>query len=411
MAGLLIRNRKAVLVGRRLALATPGCIARCCNGCPLWQLLALCDTSPSCDGTPPPVLFAWICTTVTCLDGSPLTPGRRVYIDGFCWTVTIQQIVIPPSGDYIITGRDPVQCVSGCDDPVCPPRSLWFPGTPCNPANPVVYFCGITQCGRYRASQAVGGGCYKVDPADGGVPLPPGALTSAAIEGPYIDCCSCEPGCRVCPLVTGSISDPTCFLPLDDQGIPAIFSRTCCRSSRACYRVTRMIGTQTFSPAPFEQPRRITNEWLPGTTNPDGSVSGVMRNTREFDTLPTAVQDYPYTLGGCGLCPSFPILPDREPMSLTFTQGAAYVDECRSFDPSLVVTAFSYRYDCGSMSHNSSYRYDAGGRIITTSFLYEAGIIDDDGGTCEGRCIGRGVSAAKRKSTGGCKECGRAPGL
>jgi len=400
---ILIQQRKWVKVGRRIALATPECLALCCGGCPLWRLLALCDTTPRCDGSEPPVLYAWICATVTCTDGSPLNPGRVVSIDGLCWTVQIQQVSRPPIGDHVIQGLDPVQCVSGCDDPACPTPTLWFPGQRCG-GGQTVYFCGIAQCGIYRASQAVGGGCYRVDPSGGGVVLPPNAITSAAIAGPFVDCCSCENVCRVCPLVTGAIDDPTCFGELDEFGIPVIFSRTCCRSARACYRVDRMIGTQTFDPAPFEQPSSIVNEWFPGTTGPDGVQNGYVRNTRIIEGVPL-VTDHPYSLGGCGLCPVFPILPDRDPMSLTFTEGTT-VPECRSSDPSLTVTEWGFAFQCGQMTHRSAYRYDAGGRIITTTFVYEASIIDDDDGVCAGRCVGRGVSAERRKNISTCAGCG-----
>lgn len=401
MAGLLIRNRKALLVGRRLALATPGCIARCCGGCPLWRLLAACNTSPSCNGTPP-ILNAWICATVTCTNGSPLGVGQVVSIDGLCWTVTPQTATRPGNGDLVITGTNPVQCVSGCDDPACPTPATWYRGVPCSPSNPEVWFCGITQCGIYRTQW----GCYKVDPALGGGTPPIGANTASG-GTLYANCCACEVGCSVCPLVEGTITNPACF--------PAgLTDRTCCRSANACLRVQLLRGTQTFDPAPFQQPSRIVNEAINYRVGPGGIQIVDMQNTRTIDGTDFVTVSGPYTIGGCGYCPSLSLIPDRTLMANTFTQGV-YTEDCTRVDvgggPGQIDTTWQNTWECSGQTHRSVYRYNAGNRIITTTFEYAAVIEDADGGTCEGRCVGRGSSAAKRDNAGGCTGCGQSLGL
>lgn len=410
MSGLLIRNRKAVLIGRRLALATPGCIARCCDGCSLWRRLDLCDTSPRCDGSAPPYTSAWICASVTCEDGSPLSVSRVVLIDGLCWTVQTQTATIPPPGSYIITGTEPVQCVSGCDDPACPPPALWYRGVPCNPANPEVWFCSITQCGVYRATV---GGCYRVDPATGGGTPPDGALLSyGGLQ--FVDCCSCESGCIVCPLMGNDVpDDPSCYPP-------DLASRTCCRSTRACERLVRYRGTQVRTLGGVVQVT-IVNEAVNPQTQPDGSVRWQIQQTFTLPGQPPFVQILPNAVVtfGCGGCPQLPWRAPRTYLSDAFTTGSGVIgEECNGYPDggngiSLSVSGWQNNvWSCDGMRQDVTYTYrEPVASVITTRYEYETRIEDDDGGVCAGRCAGRGVSAAQQKSTGGCKGCGRSRGL
>jgi len=409
MPNILVTDRKWVRVGRRIALATPECRARCCNGCPLWRLLSLCDTSPRCDGSPPPVLYAWICETVTCLDGSPLTIGQVVLIDGVCWTVGIQTTTSPPPEDYIISGLDPVQCVSGCDDEACPPPNIWYRGIPCNQSNPEMWFCGITQCGIYND----GRGCYKVDPALGGGPLPPGALYANG-GTLYTNCCTCESGCRVCPLVGGDVNDIECY-PIE------LSNQTCCRSDRACIRLLRYRGTQILS-IQGVQFLTIINEAVNPTTNPDGSVTWLIRNTLLFPNQPPQTQILfgAQITYGCGLCPAWTFRAPRVYLDSGFTGGGTYTEECRGYPDggdgqSVVVSGWSNNsWTCDRQVQDVTYTYTdtVNQRFFVTRFEFEAVIEDDDGGVCAGRCLGRGVSAQRRAATGaGCSGCGKGAGL
>lgn len=406
---LVIGSQLKVQPGRsRLMLRDAAC---CCEGgCPSWRLLAVCDTSPRCDGSPPPVLSAWICTSVTCLDGSPIGIGQVVLIDGICWTAQIQTQPVPPDGAYIIAGLDPVQCVSGCDAPECPTPVTWYRGQPCNPANQPVYFCGITECGIYNA----GTGCYRVDPAMGGGPLPPGALYANG-GTLFLNCCTCESGCRVCPLVDGAVNDDECY-DLD------LANQTCCRSGRACIRLLRYRGTQLLYSGGLLF-LTIVNEAVNPTTNPDGSVTWFIRQTYTPTGQPPQVQILPpptQTTYGCGLCPTWTFRAPRTYLDTSFTGDGTYTEECRGYPDSgdgqsLVVSGWSNNsWTCARQVQDVTYTYTdtVNQRLIITRFEFEAVIEDDDGGVCAGRCIGRGVSAARRAATAsGCSGCGAGAGL
>lgn len=404
---LIVGNQLKIQPGHsRLMLSDAAC---CCDGCNLWRRIVECEPGPTCaGGEPPPPREAWICDTVRCAQfpDEPLWHplNRTILLDGVCWIVTNDVLPQYPPGSIHVEGTDPVDCVglAACANERCPQGELWLEGRPCNPENPVVYFCGVTVCAIYRAQQ---GGCYLVDPSLGYVPLPPGALISNPQAGPFPDCCECEFGCRVCPLVEGAVDDLTCF--------PAgIFDQTCCRSPNACLRVTRMLGVQTFTPPVFSDGgflHSITNEAISFSVDAGGVQRAIVRTTRVIDRgsgpQPEVTQNE-YVTGGCGLCPTFSINPDRGPMEFTFTMGSSYTPECRDFGiPGLTVVQFTNQLSCASQSHRSEYRYERfQGAFTVTRFEFDAAIEDEDGGVCSGRCEGRGVSGAKRGS-GGCRGC------
>ena len=409
MTNILVTDRKWVRVGRRIALATPECRASCCNGCPSWRLLAVCDTSPRCDGSPPPVLSAWICTSVTCLDGSPIGIGQRIAVDGLCWTAQIQTQPVPPPDSYIIEGLEPVQCVDDCYDEACPQPNIWYRGIPCNPANPEMWFCGITECGIYND----GRGCYKVDPSMGGGPLPPGALYANG-GTIYTNCCTCESGCRVCPLVGGAIIDADCY-PLE------ITNQTCCRSDRACIRLLRYRGTQT-SVVGGNVVLVITNEAVNPVSNPDGSVTWRIRQTFAITGQPPQVQLLPDPVQLtylCGMCPSWDLRATRLYQDTSFVRDGTWTEECHGYPDGgdgQVVTVSGWgnnSWTCDRMVQDVTYTYtNSFVQSFITRFEFEAIIEDDDGGVCAGRCLGRGVSAQRRAATGaGCSGCGSGAGL
>lgn len=403
---LVVGNRLALQPGgSRIVLADASC---CCGGCPLWRKLLQCPNSPVCVGEPPPQREIWICDTVVCeTTGEPIFHplGRTVFIDGLCWSVTADTLPVPPPGADVVGDNDPVECIglSACADPRCPQGELFLLGRPCNPANEPVYFCGVTECGIYRSVQ---GTCQLVDPATGYVPAPPGAPTSPN-TGRFLDCCECEPGCAFCPMVDGQVDNPECFPGID-------FTRSCCRSLNACYRVDRIFGRQTFNPpAPAAEGgvlHSITNEVVAFILEPGGIQTANMRNVRRIDFLdgngPQDIVSFYNTglIGACGFCPRFRVFPaERQFAERDFT-GFLPVALCGQQPPGTVLHEFTYRLSCDEQTYILDFTADVG-RLISTRVEIEAHIEETDG-TCAGRCLGRGVSHDRRALTG-CTDCGK----
>ena len=244
-----------LLLTSDLKVADESCTSVCCGGgCPSWYRLVQCPTGPlTCTGGPPPTpRTIYLCTTVTCLDGSPLVPGGTVVLlAGLCWSVQLGTVPTPPVGAEVRPGNDPVRCVSGCTDQACPQGELYYISRPCSPGVPPIAVCGVTAC-EVR-------GCHVLDPATGGIPfsqIPPGTqiFTLADLGPPRQSCCACGPngepagGCWNFPLtepVAGppcyaSTAGQTCCCTRDDDGEPV-----------GTYRVTRCRVTQTMSRPAF----------------------------------------------------------------------------------------------------------------------------------------------------------------
>lgn len=396
---LTIGNRLVVQPGRsRLMLSDASC---CCGGCPFWTRIVSCDSGPNCVGTPSPVIEAWICASVRCIDGRPLVPPLVFLLDGLCWHAELEQQATPPPGAIVVAGLDPVQCVTGCLDPVCPQGELWLFGTPCATGNPTVYFCGVTECGIYRAVQ---GGCYRVDPAGGYIPgpgLPSGALTSPN-TGRFVDCCDCEAGCVRCPLVTGTPNNPACY-PAD------LFDRTCCRSNNSCTHIVRYRATQQQLGVP-NGPVTIVNEAIDPQTGTNGEESWMIRQTFTQGIDPPIVTLLGRrVLAGCGVCPSWSARAPRDGLDTSFS-GFTYADECVGLtgNPSMTVSGWNNNiWACDRQRQDVTYDYQdvTTGRRFITRFEFEATATDSDGGVCNGRCSGRAVSAEQR-AVSGCEGCG-----
>lgn len=411
------RASGVTVAGRLRAVGNdPSC--PCCEpGCPLYRRMVRCDRAGTCFGQPPAVVYAWICDTVLCTTGGPLVAGRVVIIDGICWVVESITAPTPTPGHLVVIGTDPVECVpQGCSDIRCPQESFYVLGTPCNPNQPLVYFCGVTECGIYRRSGTPW--CYRVDPSSGHIPpdqLPPGAITAIG-TGPFASCCDCEPACELCPMVSGAVGNNTCYGPVGPNGIPLIFSQTCCRSARACLYVTTARSSQVFTPSVgFPPLQRVENEYINLIILPNGDQTAQLRNRRYFDGIaqPEETITDIGVVGGCGLCPSFYPNPPRDRLISGFTTGI-FADECIGVNnggqPGQIdVLAWSNSWNCRSSSHLHSYRFISQVlplRTVTTTFEFGFQVVDNDGGVCSGRCAGRALLAPPLTlSTSGCQGC------
>lgn len=195
----------------------------CCGGegCPQWRLLEGCRAGGTCapPGTPRPQL--WICATVVCTNGEPITIADVVYIDNLCWEWTGTGAPTPPAGAMVVTSMDPVPCVSGCDDEVCPPQDYYIRAQLCSGEQTAeeVWVCGVTHCTMRD--------CYLLDPfaPPGPTPLdllPPNALILrlSDLGPPHTNCCDCQVSCQQAPL----------YADLDPANNPCINrpQQTCC---------------------------------------------------------------------------------------------------------------------------------------------------------------------------------------
>lgn len=424
MEPILVKERTWVRVGRRIARATPACLARCCNGCPLWRKLLQCPNGPTCIGEVPPQRELWICDTVRCEDNpneplySPL--NRTVRIDEICWTVTNMTAPVPPLGADIVEGNDPVRCVgfSACADEACPQGELFLLATPCNPSSPPRYFCGVTLCGIYRDSNT--NRCYLVDPATGYIPgrdLPPGSVVGIPANiDPFATCCECNDSleCNVCPKATGAVDEENCYLPLGPGGIPQVLLDSCCRSLQSCNYVTNWRTIQTFNGFPQGVPLTIVMEIVDLQTDTQtGDQTGQIRTTFTYVDRQDVVNGDRITVGGCGDCATLLIRPPRLTENITQT---VYAEECVPPAPTpfqvITVRTWFNRYGCDGQDNIHEYLNvdpDAN-RSITTRFEYNAVIVDTDPtNPCRGQCAGRSKSSAKRGDVVnvGCATCGQ----
>lgn len=399
----------------RAFVADPSC--PCCDGCPSWRLLAVCDTSPRCDGSPPPVLSAWICTSVTCLDGSPIGIGQRIAVDGLCWTAQIQTQPVPPPDSYIIEGLEPVQCVDDCYDEACPQPQSFIRSQPCNSQQFPIYVCGVTECNIYGLAQY---GCHLVDPASGYIPgneLPPGAVVfNASGSQTYGNCCDCAPilGCSSSPMSDPVFNQSGCT----DQPPCYSFPQTCCCESdlqTGAYlgRVRIVEATQTRIDT--YDPGFGTNGAFYGYLGAQ-TIDPVSRNAcyerfirREGFGGPTEVNQLPdlcfadecgwtWWTGFGGHRGLFDGSISRVQCRDCSFGAAGYIDN----------VSIAVNITCTSYSLVNTYTIHDIQNHITSVQSIVLRMRIDGGGSCAGECIGRGVSAQRRAATGaGCSGCNK----
>jgi len=430
MSSILIKERTWVRVGRRIARATPECIARCCNGCPQWRRLDQCDNGPTCLGEDLPEREIWICDTVRCI-GDPDTPlysplNRTVLIDGLCWTVTNVTATAPPPNSDIVEGLDPVQCVgfSACANEVCPQGTLYIRSQPCTSEGTPVYVCGITSCGTYNLSPY---GCAVVDPASGYVPAPPNAIRYNG-DGlvPFVNCCDCtaNSGCirrmvaegpqiaTLCNGVDLVIDDNDCCCEQDENGTP--YGRV--RITDA-YEERRQFW---FSGTPNAFVEAVTGRITGETIDPDTGFACYQR-TDYYEPRPEfGVPVPPFSVvtegfacqgSACGMY--IDAFPNAGPGFSLF----GFVVFLPFFCDGSGISDLSYAYSmtCNSVSMTCSYRYTepppfpgAPSRfyeLFTMRFSAQLVGSRPCGGGCAGRLSAPGNPPILKSS--GCSGCGR----
>lgn len=141
MAKFLVKGRKFMLVGRRLALFTAGCIARCCQSGPpaLFYRLRLCGQPIS--GVPQ---YIAVEVPFEC-GGCPLNAGRIVIYRGHCYVA-----LGPDQCDHPLICADgkceadkllremlePTDLIVAAGDLICKPLSMTCQTVPCVPVVP-----------------------------------------------------------------------------------------------------------------------------------------------------------------------------------------------------------------------------------------------------------------------------------
>lgn len=409
-------------VGRRIARATPACLARCCNGCPLWRKLLQCPNGPTCIGEVPPQRELWICDTVRC-EGNPNEPlysplNRTVRIDELCWTVTNITAPVPPIGADIVEGTDPVQCVgfSACADEECPQGELFILSRPCTPGGTPVYVCGVNRCNTYNLSPY---GCAVVDPSDGYVVPPPNSIIYNA-DGlvPYENCCDC-PAPNGCVHSAGvelsffcDAGNPNDLYTVDDNNC-------CCETdeSNNPFGRVRVIEADEDRMQTWLNPDQFTERarsYISGETI-DSDGNATYERTDYFEPRPQFGQPVPpFSIvtpnwrgygSGCRLAIDSGIRPFN---GYSFF-GTVGITPAACPDANISNVAFSYSVSCNEVFINNSYRY--------TDFLipgviryYEdfsirvrARLVGSR--ACGGGCTGR--SSRPKTTKAGCATCGQ----
>lgn len=408
---VLVRNRSWTKVGRRVALVTPECLSRCCDGCPLWTRVFQCDTGPRCVGGSPPFVEAWICASVTCIDGRPLVAGMVFLLDGVCWTVGIEQDA-NPAGTRI-QGRDPVECVTNCADERCPQGEQWLLSNPCRRLGQRVYVCGVTVCGVYELGQY---GCAIVDPASGYIPgsaLPPNAITfNAGGLTPRPSCCDCIEQVDECE--RRFVAQPSHLansFGACDENPPCLLSvDTCCcerdpETSLFFGRVRLLEATQT---------RR--DIWRPGF-----GISGEFFGYLGAETIDPvtgfALYERFIRREGFGGPPEITRLSDigfgsacgwadNVPMSSSYavfdaSLGRWQCSDCP--DQNIVDVSFNALVTCTEMTILNTYRTVTPNFTQTIENVFRARIINHR--PCGGGCGGRAASSSGLLMLG-CRGCG-----
>lgn len=396
---------------------TIACRSACC-GCADWRRFAQCPTGPlACTGEGPPAQrFLWVCRTVTCLDGSPIDPGRVVLIGGLCW-VAEDVTGIPPAGAEVRLSLDPVECTSGCTDGRCPQGELYYPSRPCSPGVEPIWVCGVTEC--------VIRSCHLLDPATGGVPfdqVPPGAtvVPLGSLGPPQPSCCLCAdpgpPGCLNEWLTDARPSPEDPCYP-DAQGEPYCCCTLVDGVPMGRVRVTAMRTTQVVE-NPNGTPSNngsITIEILPGSESIDasGCATYLVRSTRVGFGLagPEILTSAVRLSWGCARCGFWPLRAPRltgintgggEYQLLVGGEGTEWGLSCVGYDTgpvNLTVEEWSARHRCDGMRQAARYVYVADNypgtpgfdTRITTTFEFEAVVVrwGDEPDTCNQQCGGR----------------------
>lgn len=438
MAGLLRNTRALVRVGRRLALATPDCVARCCNGCQSWLRIVSCPAPDCGDNNPPPSTTAYICSTVRCTNGQPLTPLVVFILDGQCWSVAVAApIPVPPPGSLVVQTLDPVECLpDGCADPRCPQGALYLIGVPCNPVNQPRWFCGVNECGVY----AYNGVCYLIDPATGYVPfadLPQGAVVAAMPQGtPHVpSCCDCETsgGCVRVPIYPPSdpcpyqwVTECCCpFVPFGQLGPNRVRVRQFSFSQNVGYGDGLVHGGRQYQAV-------YTNSIESETIDPVTQCATYTIRHRatwydnDGNVIPSITVDNTFTLtpdcASCGGPVNYVTSGVNDPATsnqIVFGGGFAWRESCESDPPippfsgqRVVVAGWFSRLTCRTFANGFTNVYTAPQmQTITTTYGYLAENVAIDGSPnpCGGGCAGalQSQSNGGGRATQGCAGCGK----
>lgn len=417
----LVDSNGLFLVTRDGFVADDACTSECCSGCPSWRELIRCDQAGASECIPPTQPHAWICSSVKCTSGEPLAAGTVVFIDDHCWVVQPGTQPTPPIGADIIVSLAPVQCVQNCTQTPCPSGDLWYRAIPCSPEREVIYVCGVTRC--------VIRGCYKIDPATGGIPfsqIPPGSITRQLGDlppGESTTCCDCESeACATAPLTIG-------FPDSTDPCYGSAANRTCCcattrdeaglRHAIGRLRTTQWECSQTVSRPGFTL---TTNVYiLPGSRQVDanGCETFIVESSQTFNGgSPTIVDGQRIGLS-CEACGQWRLRAPRELISPPFLpfqtvvgdEGREWGADCRGYsDPFnqvvLTVPQWSATWECTQQTQVASYHWVDGinGTIIDTTFRYAGAIVRPDGSPgdpCNDRCRGRVRPSMTPGQTGG----------
>lgn len=437
MAGLLRNTRALVRVGRRLARATPDCIALCCNGCPSWLRIVSCPAPDCGDSNPPPSTTAYICSTVRCTSGQPLTPLVVFILDGQCWSVAVAApIPTPPPGSLVVQTLDPVECIpDGCADPRCPQGALYLIGVPCNPTNPVKWFCGVNECGVYQYN----GVCYLIDPATGYVPfadLPQGAVVASMPQGtPHVPtCCDCETsgGCVRVPIYPPS--DPCPYQWVSECCCPFVAPGTLgpTRVRVRAFTLTQTVGWSLIFPNPGGVQATINNSIELEEIGPTGCAAYRIRHTatwyRQDNGLVDFTENYWYWVTPiCASCGgpveydiAFPPVGQGGPTQGEIDRGIVFggfpnglfVGGCQSVG-FMHVSGWTSQRTCRTFREAATWQWiDTNvNQTITTTYNYLAENVAIDGSPnpCGGGCAGALQSQQNGggRATQGCAGCGK----
>lgn len=412
-------------------VADESCGALCCGACPFWRELIQCDSAAQTPCTPPERRHVWVCSTVTCSNGEPLTPGTVVFVDEHCFVVEPGTQPVPPPGADVIQSRAPLTCVNSCSSAPCPQGDLWYRAVPCAPQNEVIYVCGVTRC-EIR-------GCYKVDPAVGGIPysqIPAGARTVNINDLPQVSRTCCECDSTVCANISLTTIDP----PPNDPCYGSAAGRTCCCTTVVDDHGNRVTVGRLRSEWSVHQEvrggfgRTVTDVTIdPASRQVDlnGCETFVFVSTQQsYDLGGAPVGDPVVVRGvriglGCEACGQWPLRAPRDPIgppylpfqTISGDEGRSWGYACQGyFSPEtgeqLDVLQWEAQWDCTYMEQVASYRYTSTFSVTETMFRYRGVVVKPDGtqgDPCNDRCGGQilpGDAPQPARATSGCGGCG-----
>lgn len=430
MPNALAKNGRAVARGTT-AVFRSDAPCECCDQCPSWRELVQCDTG-SIQCSPESPRHVWICTSVTCTNGEPITPNTVVFLDGHCFVAQNNTAPRPPEGAEYRPSLDPLQCVTACNQSPCPQGDLWYRAVPCAPQNEVIYVCGVTRC-EIR-------GCYKVDPAVGGIPysqIPAGATTVTINDLPQVSqtCCECD------STVCANIPLTTTIPPPDDPCYGAAYGRTCCCTTIVNNQGVRVTVGRLRSPEwSVHQEvrggfgRTVTDVTIDPTSRQvdlNGCESFIVVSTQQsYDPGGAPVGDPVVVRGiraglGCEACGQWGLRAPRELIgppylpfqTITGDEGRSWGYACQGyFSPEtgerLDVLNWSAQWDCTYMEQVASYRYTSTFSVTETTFRYRGVVVKPDGSQgdpCNDRCGGQilpGDAPQPARASSGCGGCG-----